>query len=47
VLKPECAIVAVWIGWFVSWWAAAWWSNRSVKRPAAYREMPYRLIVIV
>jgi len=46
-MKPESAILAVWIGWFVSWWAAAAWSNPSVKRPAAYREMPYQIIVVI
>ena len=45
--NPVSAIQTAWIVWFVSWWLAAAWSNRTVKQPAAYREVPYRLIVIV
>jgi protein-S-isoprenylcysteine O-methyltransferase Ste14 len=45
-MTPEFAMGAVWIGWFISWWAAAAWSDRSVKRPPAYREIPYRLVVL-
>jgi protein-S-isoprenylcysteine O-methyltransferase Ste14 len=47
VMMPEFAMGAVWIAWFISWWAAAAWSDRSVKRPAAFREIPYRLVVTV
>lgn len=35
-----------WIAWFVSWLAAAGWSDRSVKRPAVQRELPYRLVIV-
>lgn len=47
VKDPVQAIQMLWIAWFVSWWAAAVWSNPSVKQPPADRERPYRLIVIV
>jgi len=46
-MNPASVIGILWIAWFVSWWAAAGWSNRTVKRPALGRELPYRLIVIV
>jgi len=47
VMTPEFAMGAVWIGWFISWWTAAAWSDRSVKGPAAYREIPYRIVVLI
>jgi len=40
---PEAALRAVWLGWFVSWWAAAAWSDRVVNRPAQRRQIVYRL----
>jgi len=45
-MNPVSAIGIVWIAWFVSWWLAAGWSNPTVKRPEAVREIPYRLVVI-
>ncbi len=47
VMNPVTVIQMLWIAWFVSWWLAAGWSNRTVKQPAAGLEIPYRLIVIV
>jgi len=47
VMNPVSAIGIAWIAWFVSWWLAAVWSNPTVKQPAAGREIPYRLVVIV
>jgi protein-S-isoprenylcysteine O-methyltransferase Ste14 len=32
-LTPEGVIDTLWIVWFLTWWAAAIWSDRSVKRP--------------
>jgi protein-S-isoprenylcysteine O-methyltransferase Ste14 len=46
VRNPVSAIQALWILWFVSWMAAAVWSNPSAKRPVTGRELPYRLIGI-
>jgi protein-S-isoprenylcysteine O-methyltransferase Ste14 len=45
-MNPVSAIGIAWIAWFVSWWLVAGWSNRTVKRPGAGREIPYRLVVI-
>src|SRR5262245_6488800 len=45
--SPDLAIRFVWIGWVVSWLAAAAWSERTIERPGARREVPYRLLAIV
>jgi len=47
VMSPVSAIQTLWIVWFISWMAAAVWSNSSVKHPGVGREFPYRLILIV
>jgi protein-S-isoprenylcysteine O-methyltransferase Ste14 len=46
-MNPVSMIGYVWIAWFVSWGLAAGWSKPSVKQPAAGREVPYRIVVIV
>jgi protein-S-isoprenylcysteine O-methyltransferase Ste14 len=40
-------IPLIWIAWFVSWMAAARWSNPTVGRPPARREVLYRIVVII
>ena len=34
----------MWLVWWVSWLAAAAWSDRAVKRPAARHQIIYRLL---
>jgi protein-S-isoprenylcysteine O-methyltransferase Ste14 len=46
-MNPVSAIGYAWIAWVVSWWLAAVWSSPTVKRPAAGREIPYRIVVLV
>ena len=41
---PEVAIRVVWFVWWVSWLAAAAWSDRAVKRPARRTQIVYRLL---
>ncbi len=38
---------AVWVGWFISWWAAALWSDRAVTRPSRKGQIVYRLFAAV
>lgn len=40
---PQIALAAVWIGWWMSWLAAAAWSDRAVARPPARHQIVYRL----
>ena len=43
-LTPETAMYALWFAWGISWWAAAIWSDRSVKRPGRRHQILYRLL---
>jgi hypothetical protein len=45
-VAPEFAMSLTWLVWAVSWFAAAVWSDRTVKRPGAGREVGYRLLTI-
>jgi protein-S-isoprenylcysteine O-methyltransferase Ste14 len=42
--KPEVAIRIIWFVWWVSWLAAAAWSDRAVKRPPRRSQIVYRLL---
>src|SRR5262245_34853197 len=44
LFSPHIAIRSVWFAWFISWVAAARWSNRTVERPGAGREALYRVL---
>jgi len=37
----------MWFAWWVSWLAAAAWSDRAVKRPAAQYQLVYRALAAV
>src|SRR5262245_13572179 len=41
---PEIAMRAVWFGWWLSWLAAAAWSDRAVKRPPRRNQVVYRVL---
>ncbi len=41
---PETTMRAMWLGWWISWLAAAAWSDRAVKKPATRRQIVYRLL---
>jgi protein-S-isoprenylcysteine O-methyltransferase Ste14 len=42
---PENAVRTVWLIWWLSWMAAAVWSDRAVKRPPGRKQIVYRLLV--
>jgi len=42
-MTAERALQAIWFGWWVSWIAAAFWSDRAAKRPGAHQQIVYRL----
>jgi len=46
LITPDVVIRFAWIAWFVSWLAAAVWSDRTVARPSIRREILYRLLAI-
>jgi protein-S-isoprenylcysteine O-methyltransferase Ste14 len=43
---PLTVIHIAWIAWLISWFAAAAWSDRTIKRPAVGREVLYRVLTI-
>jgi protein-S-isoprenylcysteine O-methyltransferase Ste14 len=42
-VTPQDATEYVWLAWLISWFGAAVWSGRTVKRPPLRREVWYRL----
>jgi protein-S-isoprenylcysteine O-methyltransferase Ste14 len=44
-MRPGIVIIVLWIGWAVSWIAAARWSNRTESRPSIGPEIAYRLLM--
>jgi protein-S-isoprenylcysteine O-methyltransferase Ste14 len=44
VVTPEAVIQLAWLVWLISWFAAAAWSNPTVKRPGFGRELIYRVL---
>jgi len=43
-MTPETAIRTMWLMWWVSWLAAAAWSDRAVERPPTRHQIIYRLL---
>ncbi len=37
-IGPDWAISMTWVAWVLSWWAAAAWRKRAIKRPAWLQE---------
>jgi protein-S-isoprenylcysteine O-methyltransferase Ste14 len=43
-MTPESTVRTMWLVWWVSWLAAAAWSDRAVKRPSTPIHLVYRLL---
>ena len=43
---PIYAVMWLWLLWFVSWWAAAFWSDRAVKGAGARPQVTYNVLTI-
>jgi protein-S-isoprenylcysteine O-methyltransferase Ste14 len=46
LVTPLSVIRIAWIVWLISWFAAAAWSDRTVRRPAVRREVLYRVLTL-
>lgn len=46
-MGPRMAVIVLWIGWLLSWMAAAGWQKTTVKRVGAGAEIRYRLVLII
>jgi protein-S-isoprenylcysteine O-methyltransferase Ste14 len=44
--NPDYAIAVAWLAWLFSWWLAAFWRKRAVKRPPGVLEMLHLLPTI-
>jgi protein-S-isoprenylcysteine O-methyltransferase Ste14 len=40
----EIVVRTLWLGWWISWLAAAAWSDRAVKRPPRRTQIVYRVL---
>ena len=45
-MTPQLAITYLWFFWVLTWVAAAFWSDRSAKRPAFGAEILYRVVTL-
>ncbi len=43
----ESGILTIWFAWWVSWLAAAAWSDRTVKRPATRQQIVHRVLAVM
>jgi protein-S-isoprenylcysteine O-methyltransferase Ste14 len=45
--SPEIAIRLVWVGWWVTWLAAAAWSDRAAAKPPTGQQIGYRVLAAI
>ncbi len=46
-MSPVLVAIWIWVSWLVTWGLAAFWTDRTVARPGAAAETPYRLVTIL
>jgi protein-S-isoprenylcysteine O-methyltransferase Ste14 len=47
IMRPSIVFGIIWIGWVVSWIAAAFWADRAEKRAAGWETWVYRAATLV
>jgi protein-S-isoprenylcysteine O-methyltransferase Ste14 len=45
-IRPHALFAVIWIGWIVSWLAAAFWSNRTEKLALTWNTLLYRVVIV-
>jgi hypothetical protein len=45
-IHPRAVFAVIWIGWIVSWMAAAFWSNRTEKLAFTWDTLLYRVFIV-
>jgi protein-S-isoprenylcysteine O-methyltransferase Ste14 len=45
-IRPGAVFAIIWIGWIVSWMAAAFWSNRTEKLALTWDTLLYRVCIV-
>jgi protein-S-isoprenylcysteine O-methyltransferase Ste14 len=43
---PQIALNLVWVAWWLSWLAAAWWRDRAAAKPPRRQEIVYRAFTV-
>ena len=46
-MHPGLVIVFLWLGFLLSWWVGAAWSQQAEKLAGVRAELPYRLVLVV
>jgi protein-S-isoprenylcysteine O-methyltransferase Ste14 len=46
VTDPSALVRSLWLAWLITWWAASFWSNRTVGRPALGQQLLFRAFAI-
>jgi protein-S-isoprenylcysteine O-methyltransferase Ste14 len=47
IIRPSETYEVIWVGWFLSWVAASFWSSRTEKRVATREAWLYRAAILV
>jgi protein-S-isoprenylcysteine O-methyltransferase Ste14 len=47
LIRPAFWFVVIWLGWVISWIAAAFWSDRNEKRLFTWDVLAYRILIVV
>ena len=45
-MHPALLFAIIWLGWFISWMAAALWSDRTAKRLLTWDVLVYRILIL-
>jgi protein-S-isoprenylcysteine O-methyltransferase Ste14 len=45
-IRPRAVFAVIWLGWIVSWLAAAFWSNRTEKLALTWNTLLYRVVIV-
>jgi protein-S-isoprenylcysteine O-methyltransferase Ste14 len=46
IIRPRAIFAVIWIAWFVSWLAAAFWASRTAKRAWSWDAAIYRVAIL-
>ncbi len=46
-MRPSLVFAIIWIGWIVSWIAASFWTARTEKRAATWRQWASRALLLI
>ncbi|HEX4208968.1 MAG TPA: isoprenylcysteine carboxylmethyltransferase family protein [Candidatus Binataceae bacterium] len=47
LIRPAFWFAVIWLGWLISWIAAAFWSDRNEKRLFTWEVLAYRVLIVI